>query len=690
MATVVQSMIEPDRDAMTMHLETLFGACREEYPDGLIELRHGPPDNLRGHAYFFVTERGVEMAVRHAIERNRQGENVYVGVNPRKPGTCRHADEEDVEIAFFHFADIDKAEAVAGLVERYGALPPTMTVRTGSVPCVRPHLYWKLEEPVRNLREWTERQRGIAQALGGDMVIDPPRIMRLAGSVNFPTQRKLANGYRVELTSLRTEFSNERSEVTPEQVRTTYPPAPGHSPPNAHQVSAQIGNLQVGQTTLSAMSGLSKTRQLITSALAGDHWHDNVRDLTARLARLGRTTDEILLMAPGLTLPGYTVDNTIREMRKALQTARTKYDIPEPADSEVLEDGPDLFPSLSLDELEALPPPTYLIDGLLPEHGLSIVYGDPGAGKSFVVLDAALRIAHGMDWHGSTAKQTGVLYIAGEGKHGLGKRVKGWRREHAMDGVEAPFKLVPVAIKMLDAVSIEKLKRTIAAISAEVSFAIGLVIIDTVSRSIAGEDENKQEAMSAFVDGVAAVQEFTQGAVIGVHHAGKDKDRGMRGSSVLLGACDTSIKVSKNEQIVTLTVEKQKDDEESAPIYMEMKKVDLVSGLAKEQSTLVPFRTSQGEPLIADKTLSRRDADRTFDEIDRAWSLENPWFFSAPSKSKGRYLPHWMVEQFEISVAVAENHVRLWLQREYLMEDTYSRKTRAQALRVLRRLEHDQ
>lgn len=37
-------------------------------------------------------------------------------------------------------------------------------------------------------------------------------------------------------------------------------------------------------------------------------------------------------MAPGLTLPGYTVQNTEAKLREYISSARRKFDIPEPDD----------------------------------------------------------------------------------------------------------------------------------------------------------------------------------------------------------------------------------------------------------------------------------------------------------------------------------------------------------------------
>ena len=67
-------------------------------------------------------------------------------------------------------------------------------------------------------------------------------------------------------------------------------------------------------------------------------------------------------------------------------------------------------------------------------------------------------------------------------------------------------------------------------------------------------------------------------AVIGVHHSGKDISRGMRGSSALLGAVDTSIEVKNSDGVICLKNEKQKDHAEHPRIYLEMKEIVLIDG----------------------------------------------------------------------------------------------------------------
>lgn len=676
MASVVTSIIEPDSDAIKSHLETLFAPCREEYPDGLIELRHGDHFST---SYFTVSALGVAEAAEFAANRNREGGNVYVGVNPRKPSTRGPGEDTDVQIAFWQFADLDDAEAVDQAGKRLKALPPTFTVNTGTEPHRRPHFYWRLDEPVGNMEAWRERQRGIAQSLDGDpVVINPSRIMRLAGTVNFPPQRKLAKGYRVELTSLRTQFSDERWPVSPEQVAQAFP---------VRTKSSDIGMPITGQNNLQAMVR-TKLADLLDACVRGDNWHNAMVRLVAHLAAIGRGTPEILAMAEHITLPGYTAEQTRKEMLGALASARSKWDLPEPADEPVeaeeaaRDEADSVFDLLDLDQLEAMPPPSWLIHEMLVDDGLTVIYGDPGAGKSFVAIDMALRLALGMDWHGTKAKPCGVLYIAGEGARGLGKRIKGWRREHAAEGMDAPFLLLPVAVELLDEKQRAKLLRTIDAATQRAGFAIGLVVVDTVSRALAGSDENGQEAMGAFVAACDAIKRHTGGALLGVHHSGKDKDKGMRGSTVLLGACDASIRIEKTDSLVTLKTEKQKDAEEAAPIYMEMRKVAWAAGLEEEQSTLVPFRSET--PVAIRDEISREQIGKAFGIMTDAWGAGRPLSHKPQTQQDGRYAPRIFANRLG---GEAERWVELlgnWLETEAVSAEVYNKNTKARGLQVLK------
>lgn len=413
----VAPLLEPCQDAIAAHLDTLFAPCREEYPGGLIELRYGHDRKLDHWAYFNTRADGIAEASAFAAMRNREGNNVYVGVNPRKGSTDtkRAASERDVEISFWHFADLDDADAVRNVSARMQALLPSFSVTTGTTPHRRPHLYWRLSEPVGNLPEWSKRQRGIAQCLRGDSVIDPPRIMRVAGTVNYPPQHKVARGYRMELTTLRLDYADEREPVTPEQIAAAYPFNPALARPA--QLSTAPGDRQQTQTSA-----------LLDACRRDDQWHNNMVRLTAHLASKGRTTPEILALAEHITLSGYTVADTRQEMQAALDGARSKWDIAEPDDPLVEHIDPETGEVLEIGlpdpvDLWARYEPAKLPAGLLPpvieDYAASqaeMMGVDPGgvAMAALAVCSAAItdRICVQVKEYDPTWRESARLWVA--------------------------------------------------------------------------------------------------------------------------------------------------------------------------------------------------------------------------------------------------------------------------------------
>lgn len=267
---------------------------------------------------------------------------------------------------------------------------------------------------------------------------------------------------------------------------------------------------------------------------------------------------------------------------------------------------PDVFPTLSLEEIMALPPPTWLVDKIITEGGFASLYAPPASYKSFVALSMALAVAYGDQWMGRPTKQCGVLYIAGEGARGLGKRIKAWQRKHGREDIDAPFRLLAMSVNLTDPLQSAKVIRTAMALAALEGSPIGLVVIDTVARSMAGADENSTQDMGRFVEACGAICLEVQAAVLGIHHTGKDTERGARGSNALLGGVDAEIKLERFEDRLTVTVTKQKDDEEGEPIQLCVEKVDIGTPLAPATS-LVVVTNEAAQALAVGETLTARE-----------------------------------------------------------------------------------
>jgi hypothetical protein len=340
----------------------------------------------------------------------------------------------------------------------------------------------------------------------------------------------------------------------------------------------------------------------------------------------------------------------------------------------------DTFPLLTIAALESMPPPAWLVHEVISEDGLTIIYGEPGSGKSFIALDMALRLALGIDWHGLQTQRVGVLYIAGEGARGIGKRITGWRLKHRLDTLDAPFVVLPIAVQVLDPEERAKLIRTIDEAKRQLNFDVVLIVLDTVSRSIAGADENGQDTMTGFVQACDEIKRAAGGALIGIHHCGKDRERGMRGSSVLLGAVDASLRISKDNSVATVEVEKQKDAEEGAPVYLELEKVQWDVG-GETVSTLVPMRTSTTPDETA--TVNRDMICRAFAMMADAWATGRPLSSKAQTRRDGRYAPAIFRAKIGGEASAWDALLMAWLDSGAVAFEVFDKKAKVAGLRVL-------
>src|SRR5262249_30841427 len=93
-----------------------------------------------------------------------------------------------------------------------------------------------------------------------------------------------------------------------------------------------------------------------------------------------------------------------------------------------------------------------------------------------------------------------------------------------------------------------------------------LVVIDTLSRALAGGDENSGKDMGNFVKHVDRLRADTEAAVLVVHHSGKDMARGARGWSGIRAAVDTELEIHEGK----LTVTKQRDLDQIKPTHFKL------------------------------------------------------------------------------------------------------------------------
>lgn len=193
---------------------------------------------------------------------------------------------------------------------------------------------------------------------------------------------------------------------------------------------------------------------------------------------------------------------------------------------------------ITTDELLEMERPRWLIDGVLPE-GLSVLFGSPKAGKSYVALTIAWALATGRSWfsHSNLEPPKQVLYLAGEGVGDLRLRAESML-EHTNLHPGGRLAWWPVALQFAKESDAARLRLEVEKTEAEV------VIVDTWARYAGIRDENDAAQTQA---ALAALESLTLDgrSVIVVHHTAKSGV--MRGSSALAGAVEAAVRVQVND-----------------------------------------------------------------------------------------------------------------------------------------------
>jgi hypothetical protein len=150
-----------------------------------------------------------------------------------------------------------------------------------------------------------------------------------------------------------------------------------------------------------------------------------------------------------------------------------------------------------------------------------------------------------------------------------------------------PFVVVPSHINFLDTKgNIDEFIEVLQEI-AEQYGEVKMVVIDTLSRAIAGGDENTSQDMSAVIYHADKIRAAIKTHVCFVHHSGKDKAKGARGHSSLRAAVDTEIEISRGEKedFSTINFVKQRDIEMGEELYFKLNTVTLGENQYGEEVT---------------------------------------------------------------------------------------------------------
>jgi hypothetical protein len=237
---------------------------------------------------------------------------------------------------------------------------------------------------------------------------------------------------------------------------------------------------------------------------------------------------------------------------------------PKPATEDTEDTPPDgpVFESFSFDALLSMPPKSWLIDQVIGRGDIGMVYGPPGCGKTFVVIDLIMAACTGEQWakRFDPVSKLNVAYCAGEGISGLPSRFKAAARHYGVTSLPTFtfFKTIPqlfidgeegyVGASIFRFVNEWKERQT-----EEQAKPLDLLVIDTLHTATTAADENSAKDMGKVLHFCRWAATELRCAVVLVHHTNKTGSA-ERGSSALRGAMDFMIEVRKVSETGTKAV----------------------------------------------------------------------------------------------------------------------------------------
>lgn len=245
-------------------------------------------------------------------------------------------------------------------------------------------------------------------------------------------------------------------------------------------------------------------------------------------------------------------------------------------------------------ELDDIADPEPLVAGMLDKDTLARVTGKSGHGKTFLMIDLACRVATGQPWLGRHVAPGMVVYMVAEGVRGYKKRVRAWEaRYNGGEHIPADrLQVLDIPVQVRNASNWDVWTQAVERLGAV------LVVMDTQARITVGVDENNATEMGEYIEQLEKVRRATKACVAVVHHLGHQGEQG-RGSSAVLGAINTEIRVTKAGPVVTVINEKQKDEEGFASIELTLEHEGTSAVLVGEDVDQDPFAEA-GPPGGAD------------------------------------------------------------------------------------------
>lgn len=297
---------------------------------------------------------------------------------------------------------------------------------------------------------------------------------------------------------------------------------------------------------------------------------------------------------------------------------------------------------ISVNGLCNLAPREYLVKDLLLFGQVSMLAGPPNTGKTSIITLIAGHAALGDPIGTRKVAHVPTLYVAAEDPRGVAERgatVLGERRREAL-----PFDVLPRTIDLTDSEQMERFGQELKKHMAKNYVERLFLVFDTLNLCLGDGDENSSRDMGKAISNARTIAEKNNVHVMIVHHTTHSDPAKPRGSTAMIGNCDTLLvlgetKTSDGETAIAVYQQKQRSLTKGEPLLFKIAAVNAGFDTDGDAITLPMAVPLEGEASIApiSKGQPSGEADiraQHLCETLRRLNTVNPGAYHAPADLK--------------------------------------------------------
>ena len=291
-------------------------------------------------------------------------------------------------------------------------------------------------------------------------------------------------------------------------------------------------------------------------------------------------------------------------------------------------------------EFFAMPPPRYLVPGLVHRDGIAVLFGAPHSGKSFLALDVALSLASGKPWAGGEGKTVtlpdgapGVVhYIMAEAPGTNIGRGNAWLAYHGLTVADLGGRFHPI----LDAFLLTK-GGIAGYLPKLVRERPDLIIYDTRSAMFEGK-ESQGEDYAEMLRAMRTIREVNdkECAQLALDHTGLGAPDRPRGNNAWEAGTDSMILIEKDKDtgLHRVTPKRVRNERESDAEWGFRRETVVVDG--RSEAVLAPVALTGHRPFVTESSVLTSGLDDGIrDAIDQATLPDGK---AAPAKREAKWI----------------------------------------------------